>query len=65
MTRTDFLKAVSSKEIPNGTEFKVMNGETEIGILAVQRTIIVYVDMVSIPNDLLVNDEYTFIKLES
>lgn len=46
--------------IRKGTEFNVYNSNKELlGIVAVQRTMIVYVDMINIPNDLLFGD-YTF-----
>jgi hypothetical protein len=62
--RADFIKAVENKEIKNGTEFKVFKGTIELGIIAVQRTMIVYVAMPVIPNNLLISDEYEFVQIE-
>ena len=64
LSRIEFLNKVSNKEIKNGTEFTVFNGEVEIGIVAVQRAIVVYV---SIPHnilDLLNNDKYSFEEIQ-
>lgn len=62
--RAEFIKAVEKKEIKNGTEFKVKKGEEEIGEIAVVRTTIVYLDIDPIPEDLFINDDYTFTELE-
>jgi len=43
--------------IPKGTEFEVTNAKGNyIGIVAVQRTTIVYLSMPKVPDDLLVGD---------
>lgn len=60
LSRIEFLDKVKSKEFKNGAEFTVFKGDTEIGVVGVQRAIVVYV---SIPHnifDLLTNDEYSF-----
>ncbi len=64
INRSDFLSKLSSRGFKSGSEFKVFKGEKEIGIIAVVRSTIVYIEIPEIPSDLLTNDEYSFEMLE-
>lgn len=65
--RAEFLETVKNnekgKDIKNGTEFEVFKEDESIGVVAVQRTSIVYHGMPNIPVDLLTNDIYSFNEL--
>ena len=64
LSRSKFMDKVKNKEFKNGTEFSVFKGDKEIGIVGVQRAIIVYVSMPHDVFDLLTNDEFSFKQIE-
>ncbi len=64
LSRVDFVNKVENQKIKNGTEFRVLKGEKEIAIVAVQRTMVIYVGVPSNITDLLLNDEYEFLQIE-
>lgn len=64
MKSLEFAEVLADNEkadiIKKGTEFNVYNEKNEfIGVVAVQRTTLVYLDMQQIPVDLLIGN-YTF-----
>ncbi len=63
-SRIEFLELVKNNkdasQIKNGTEFNVFKGNKKIGVIAIQRTNIVYVDIPRDVFDLLNSDEYSF-----
>lgn len=64
ISRGEFVETLQKSGFKSGTEFKVFKGTKEIGVVAVVRSTIVYVDVKEIPTDLFINDEYSFEMLE-
>lgn len=64
ISRGEFVETLQKSGFKSGTEFKVFKGTEEIGVVAVVRSTIVYVDVKEIPKDLFINDEYSFEMLE-
>ncbi len=61
MTSKELLEKMQKNSkadlIPKGAEFEVYNADNKkLGIIAVQRTTIVYLDMKEIPQDLLIGN---------
>lgn len=67
LTSEEFVDLVKNNakadKIPKGTEFRVYDKKEQyLCTLAVQRTSITYLEIVSLPTDILTND-YTFIEV--
>ena len=60
LSRIEFLDKVKNKEFKNGSEFTVFKGDVEVGIVGVQRSIVVYVYIPRDVFDLLTNNDYSF-----
>lgn len=64
MNSIQFACEIKEKKIKNGTKFEVYRKREKIGTVGVIDSMVVYLDMKDIPQDLLIGD-YIFKRIES